>query len=178
MFRTVLTAIAAIAAVAAASSAAAQGASPVRTLNKSQWEVVKGGQSTISHCVMGVRSDASAPTNGKPQFMITADKDFAILRVRAAEWTFNGARSIDVTLKTGKGESQPGAMVSGRDLIDIAFGSDSELATAGHIEIKTEGTTVRLSLAGIADALPAYRDCLANIGKPANGYQLQASIAR
>ena len=92
MFRTVLTAFAAIAAVAAASSAAAQGASPVRTLGKSQWEVVKSGQGTISHCVMGVRSDASAPAAGKPQFMITADKDFAILRVRAAEWSFNGAR--------------------------------------------------------------------------------------
>ena len=178
MFRTVLTAFAAIAAVAAASSAAAQGASPVRTLGKSQWEVVKSGQGTISHCVMGVRSDASAPAAGKPQFMITADKDFAILRVRAAEWTFDAARSIDVTLKTVQGESQPNALVSGRDLIDIAFGSESELAGAGHIDIKTEGSTVRLSLAGIADALPAYHDCLANIGKPLNGYQVQASIAR
>jgi hypothetical protein len=37
---------------------------------------------------------------------------------------------------------------------------------------------VRLSLAGIAAALPAYRDCMANIGKPANGYQMQASIAK
>jgi autotransporter translocation and assembly factor TamB len=175
MFRTALIAIAAI---AAASSAAAQGASPARTLNNSQWQVVKAGQGTISHCVMGVRSDAAAPSAGKPQFMITADKDFAILRVRAAEWTFDGARSIDVTLTTGKGESQPGAMVSGRDLIDIAFGAESELATAGHIDITTEGTTVRLSLAGLAGALPAYRDCLASIGKPMNGYQVQASIAR
>lgn len=178
MFRSVLTAIAGIAAVAAASSAAAQGASPVRTFSNNQWEVVKAGQGTISHCVMGVRSDAPVPSAGKPQFMITADKDFAILRVRAAEWKFDGARSIDVTLTTGKSESQPGAMVSGRDLIDIAFGSESELAAAGHIDIKTEGTIIRLSLAGIADALPAYRDCLTNIGKPMNGYQVQASIAR
>jgi hypothetical protein len=178
MIRTALTAFAAIAAIAAASSAAAQSASPVRTLNKAQWEVVKAGQGTISACVIGIRSEAAAPTAGKPQFMITADKDFAILRVRAAEWNFTGARSIDVSLSTGQGQSQPGAMVSGRDLIDIAFGTESELSTAGHIEIKAEGTTVRLSLAGIADALPAYHDCLASIGKPVNGYQVQASIAR
>ena len=178
MIRTALTAFAAIAAIATASSAAAQGASPVRTLTKGQWEVVKAGQGTISACVIGLRSDASAPSAGKPQFMITADKDFAILRVRAAEWSFNGARSIDVSLTTGNGQSQPGAMVSGRDLIDIAFGSENELATAGHIDIKTEGTAVRLSLTGLAEALPAYRDCLASIGKPANGYQVQASIAR
>lgn len=177
MFRTALTAFAAIAAIAAASSAAAQGASPVRTFNKSQWEVVKAGQAAVSHCVMGVRSDAAAPVAGKPQFMITADNDFAILRVRAAEWKFDGARAIDVTLSTGKGDVKPDAFVRGQDLIDIAFGSESQLANAGHIDIKTEGTTVRLSLAGIADALPAFRDCLANIGKP-NGYQVQASIAR
>jgi hypothetical protein len=184
MFRTALTAFAAIAAIAAASSAAAQGASPVRTFNQNgKWEVVKAGQTAISHCVMGVRSDAAAPTTGKPQFMITADNDFAILRVRAAEWKFDGARSIAVTLATANGgERQPDAFVRGQDLIDIAFGAESErlneLATAGHIDIKTEGTNVRLSLAGLADALPAFRDCLANIGKPANGRQMHASIAK
>ena len=183
MFRTALIALAAIAATAAASSAAAQGASPVRTFNQNgQWEVVKAGQTAVSHCVMGVRSDAAAPTTGKPQFMITADNEFAILRVRAAEWKFDGARSIAVTLATDGNERQHDAFVRGQDLIDIAFGAESErlneLAASGHIDIKTEGTNVRLSLAGLADALPAFRDCLANIGKPAAGRQLHASIAR
>ena len=65
MIRTALIAFAAIAAIATASSAAAQGASPVRTLTKGQWEVVKAGQGTISACVIGLRSDASAPSAGK-----------------------------------------------------------------------------------------------------------------
>ena len=179
MFRTALTAFAAIATIAAASSAAAQSASPVRTFNQNgKWEVVKAGQAAVSHCVMGVRSDAAAPQAGKPQFMITADNDFAILRVRAAEWKFDGARAIDVTLSTSKGDVQPDAFVRGQDVIDIAFGAENDLANAGHIDIKTEGTTVRLSLAGIADALPAFRDCLANIGKPSAPRQLHASIAK
>ena len=155
MFRTALAAAAAILATAAISTAAAQGASPVRQAGLSaagHWAVVRAGEGKVSHCVMGVRSDAAAPQPGKPQFMISADDQFVILRVRAAEWAFTGSRDIAVTLATAEGrERQPAAAVHGADLIDIAFGTESErmdeLAASGHLEIRTEGTIVRLPLA-------------------------------
>jgi len=175
MCRTAIIATAAIAIAAVFSPAAAQSAAPVRKLAApapaGQWAMVHAGDRTISHCVMGLRSDAAAPTPGKPQFMISADGEFAILRVRAAEWTFTGSRDIAVTLVTAGGsERQPAAAVHGSDMIDIAFGVApelmTELAASSHLDIKTEGTIVRLPLRGLANVLPAYRDCLANVGKP------------
>jgi hypothetical protein len=174
MIRTVLTALAANAATVIATEAAAQAGSPVRRLSvtpEGTWSVVRAGQATISHCMIGVRSDAANPQPGKPQFMISADDQFAVLRVRAAEWSFSGARDIAVTLVTADGtERTPAAAVRGRDLIDIAFGTAAEhmteLAASSHLEIRTEGTVVRLPLGGLATALPAFRACLASIGQP------------
>ena len=175
MIRTVLVALAAIAATVIATEAAAQSASPVRWLSVSpegKWAVVRVGEQKISHCMIGLRSDAANPEQGLPQFMISADDQFAVLRVRAAEWSFSGARDIAVTLVTAAGaERKPAAAVHGKDLIDIAFDAApeqmAELAASGHIEIHTEGTAVRLPLGGLATALPAFRDCLASIGQPA-----------
>ena len=104
---------------------------------------------------MGIRSDAANPQPGKPQFMISADDQFAVLRVRAAEWSFAGARDIAVTLVTADGaEREPAAAVHGKDLIDIAFGTApermAELAASSHLEIRTEGTAVRLPLEGLS----------------------------
>ena len=115
--------------------------------------MVRAGEETISHCMMGIRSDAANPQPGKPQFMISADDQFAVLRVRAAEWSFSGARDIAVTLVTADGaEREPAAAVHGKDLIDIAFGPApehmAELAASSHLEIRTEGTAVRLPLGG------------------------------
>lgn len=185
MIRTALIAAAALAATFAVTEAAAQSAAPVRKLTTapaSQWAVVAVGQHNVSHCVMGVRSDAPAPAAGKPQFMISADDSFVVLRVRAAEWSFSGARDIAVTLVTANGqERKPSAAVHGADLIDIAFGTDAalmaELAASGHLDIRTEGTTVRLPLKGIGDVLPTYRDCLAGIGQPVKA-QVHASAVR
>ena len=98
MIRTTLFAFAAIASIA---SATAQPAGPVRGLHVApagQWAVLRMGQDKVSQCVIGLRSDAAAPSPGQPQFMISADDQFAILRVRAAEWSFSGGRDIAVTL--------------------------------------------------------------------------------
>src|SRR5262245_9960548 len=174
MIRAALVALAAIAATVIATEAAAQSASPVRRWSvtpEGKWAAGRAGEQTVSHCMIGIRSDAANPEPGKPQFMISADDQFAVLRVRAAEWSFSQARDIAVTLVTAGGtERQPAAAVRGKDLIDIAFGSTSEqmaeLAASSHLEIRTEGTVVRLPLGGLASALPAFRDCLSRIGQP------------
>jgi hypothetical protein len=180
MIRAALIAVAAIAATVAATEAAAQSGAPVRKLAVTPtgtWTVVRAGEQKISHCVMGVPSDAANPQPGKPQFMISADDQFVLLRVRAAEWAFSGARDITVTLGTvtlGTAESaerQPAAAVRGQDMIDIAFGPEPErmmeLAASAYLDIRAEGTVVRLPLKGLAEALPAYRECLASVGLPA-----------
>jgi hypothetical protein len=178
MIRTALFAFAAIASV---TSATAQPAGPVRGLHMApagEWAVLRMGQDKVSQCVIGLRSDAAAPSPGQPQFMISADDQFAILRVRAAEWSFSGGRDIAVTLVPANGgEQQPAAAVRGRDLIDIALGAGAnigQLAKSDHLDIRTEGTDVRLPLKGLRDVLPAYRDCLAGLGKP----EIHASLAR
>jgi hypothetical protein len=176
MIRTALIAVATLASIA---SAAAQPAGPVRGLHVApagEWAVMRMGQDKVSQCVIGLRSDTAAPVPGQPQFMISADDQFAILRVRAAEWSFSGGRDIAVTLALADGsEQQPAAAVRGSDLIDIALGADiGRLAKSDHLDIRTEGTAVRLPLKGLRDVLPAYRDCLAGLGKP----EIQASLAR
>ena len=175
MIRSALIALAAIAATVIATEAAAQAGAPVRRLDaapQGPWTVVRAGGETVSHCMMGIRSNAANPEPGKPQFMISADDQFAVLRVRAAEWSFTGARDIAVTLVTADGaEREPAAAVHGKDLIDIAFGTApermAELAASSHLEIRAEGTAVRLPLEGLSAMLPAFRDCLASIGQPA-----------
>jgi hypothetical protein len=173
------TALIALAATAIVTAAAAQPAGPVRSLGVApagQWAVVQMGQDQVTQCVLGLRSDAAAPARGQPQFMISADRQFAILRVRAAEWSFSGGRDIVVTLATDDGSEQmPAAAVRGTDLIDIALGADiGQLAQSAHLDIRAEGTDVRLPLKGLKEALPAYRDCLAGLGKP----QIRASLSR
>ena len=174
MIRAALIAVAAIAATVAATEAAAQSGAPVRKLDVTRaatWTLVRAGEQKISHCVMGVRSDAANPQSGKPQFMISADDQFVLLRVRATEWSFSGARDITVTLATAdSAERQPTAAVRGNDMIDIAFGTTpelmTELAAAAYLDISAEGSVVRLPLKGLTEVLPAYRDCLASIGQP------------
>jgi hypothetical protein len=178
MVRAALIAVAAIAATIAATEGAAQVAAPVRKLSVTPagtwagtWMSARGGEQQVTDCKIGPRSDAANPQAGKPQFMIAADSEFVLLRVRAAEWSFAGARDIAVTLVTADGaERQPAAVVHGQDLIDIAFGTDArsvtELAAQAYLDIRAEGTAVRLPLAGIAEVLPAYRACLASIGVP------------
>jgi hypothetical protein len=183
MIRTVLVALAAIAATVVATEAAAQAGSPVRRLDavpEGHWTVVRAGGETVSHCMMGIRSDAANPQPGEPQFMISADDQFAVLRVRAAEWSFAGSRDIAVTLVAADGaERQPAAAVHGKDLIDIAFDAApermAELAGSSHLEIRTEGTAVRLPLSGVSAVLPAFRHCLASIGQPAER-QIHAAV--
>src|SRR6476660_5652776 len=118
MIRAALIAFAAIAATVAATELAAQSGAPVRKLGVAPagaWTVVRAGEQKISHCMMGLRSDAANPQPGKPQFMISADDQFVLLRVRAAEWTFSGARDIAVTLAAGENaERQPAAAVRGK----------------------------------------------------------------
>jgi len=178
MMRSALIAFSVIASVTTVS---AQPIGPVRTLTTTpagQWAVVQLGQDKAAQCVMGLRSDAAAPALGQPQFMISADQGFAILRVRAAEWSFPGGRDIAVTLATDDGsQSTPAAVVRGKDLIDISLGASPDLgalARSGHLAISAEGTEVSLPLEGLAEVLPAYRDCLAGLGTPG----IQASLGR
>jgi hypothetical protein len=173
MIRTVLLAVAAITATVAATEVAAQSGTPVRKLDipSGTWIAVRGGEQHVSHCIIGPRSEVSNPQPGKPQFMIAADRELVLLRVRAADWSFSGARDIVVTLVTGDGaEFKPAAAVRGRDLIDIDLGTDArkvmEFAAQTYVETRTEGTIVRLSLNGVAEVLPAYRACVASIGNP------------
>jgi len=174
MIRAALIAVAAIAATVAATEVAAQSGAPVRKLtipSSGSWIAIRGGESEVVDCKIGPRSAATNPQPGQPQFLIAADSEFVLLRVRAAEWSFSGARDIAVTLVTADGaERQPAAAVHGQDLIDIAFSTDArsvaELATQAYLEVRAEGTAVRLPLAGIAQALPGYQDCLASLGAP------------
>ena len=183
MIRTALIAATAILASFAVTAAAAQSGTPVRQAGLTaagQWAVVRVGEQRVTHCMVGLRSDAAAPQPGQPQFVISADDQFVMLRVRAAEWSFSGSRKIAVTLATAEGkERQSVAAVHGADLIDIAFGAESErmneLAATSHLEIRAEGTVVRLPVRGLAGVLPAYRDCLASIGQPVKN-QVQAAI--
>ncbi len=185
MIRTALITVAAIAATVAATEVAAQSGAPVRTITVAPagtWIAVRGGEREVSHCIIGLRSDAPDPAPGKPQFMIAADRDLVLLRVRAAEWSFPGARDIAVTLTKADGAEQvPAAAARGKDMIDIALGTDAqkvtELAAQAHLDIRTEGTTVRLTLDGIAEVLPAYRACVAGIGAPIKP-QVHAVAAR
>jgi hypothetical protein len=178
MIRSALIAFALTASVTAAS---AQPVAPVRTLTTTlpgQWAVVQIGQDKAAQCAMGLRSDAAAPAPGHPQFMISADQGFAILRVRAAEWSFPNGRDIAVTLVTKDGgESAPAAVARGKDLIDISLGASPDLralAKAGDLAVRAEGTEIQLPLKGLADVLPAYQDCLAGLGTPG----IQASLGR
>ena len=91
-----------------------------------------------------------------------------------------GARDITVTLVTADGaERKPAAAVHGQDLIDIAFDTApermAELAASSHLEIRAEGTAVRLPLSGVSAILPAFRGCLASIGQ-ANKPQIHAAV--
>jgi hypothetical protein len=184
MIRTIILAASAILATALITQATAQ---PAATVHKASftsvpdWSVVRAGQPTVSHCIMGLRSNAAAPSDGSPQLMFIADRSFAILRVRAAEWSFSGSRDIVLTLVTSTGSvRQPAAVVRGADLVDIAFGAEpgdiDELATSSQLEIQTEGTTVYLPLTGLTEVLPAFRLCLASIGEPKADGDLHASV--
>lgn len=177
MFRTAIAA-ASIAATAMVPQATAQ---PL-DVSAGQWAVVQVGEQKVGQCAMGLRSNAGAPERGQPQFVIIADGQFAILRVRAAEWSFTGGRDIPLTLVTASGhERKPAAAVRGPDMIDIAFGVEperlNELAAANHLDIQAADATVRLTLNGLAAVLPAYRDCLAGIGQSA-GRMTSAALTR
>ena len=70
--------------------------------------------------------------------------------------------------------SLPIAATGGPDLADIRFSAerrelDALLATK-HLDIRTDGSTVRLSFAGLTEAKADFDQCMANIGSPAKGW--------
>src|SRR5262249_11619821 len=82
---------------------------------------------------------------------------------------------VSVTLVTAEGgEWRPLAATGGPDLADIQFGKDraaiASLLASPYLDVRTEEATVRLALDGLAAVMPAYDECMANIGKPAKGW--------
>ncbi|HEX6103649.1 MAG TPA: hypothetical protein VF031_11430, partial [Alphaproteobacteria bacterium] len=144
----------------------------------SPWEVAWiGNDKKVNHCMLQRGELLMAdPKPGAPSFVIVADREHTILRVRATDYRFTGKRMLAVTLVTADGaERTPlGAAATGPDLVDMELGKDrallDRLAESGHVEVRLKGGTVRLPLDRLSEALAPYDRCMADIGKPAKGF--------
>ncbi len=179
MIRATLLAVVALAVTAVSTTATAQSPAPWRKLASTAtggYEVAWiGNDEKVNHCALGYRGHDFTPRPGKPQFMLTAERNVVILRVWSTEWKFDAPRPIAVTLVTADGqERKPLAKVHGPHLVDIMFGTEpermAELIASGRLEVRTEAATVRIALRGLAGAMPAFNQCMAAIGKPAKGW--------
>jgi hypothetical protein len=166
-----------IATPALAQAAQPKAPQPLRALSSfasSGWQVVfVGNDERVNHCAL--ERESSGPKPGQPKFMFQIDQKWAILTVRAAEYKFTEKKPLTVTLVgSDGGERQPKAATGGPDRADIAFGNDAaeltSLAGLSHLDVRMDGSTVRLPMDGLSTALPALADCMANIGKPAQGW--------
>lgn len=169
-----------VACVALLSFAPAQ--SEAESFRKLEWEVISpwevawiGNDQKVNHCIL-VRGDFdAAPQKDDPRLMIVADRDNVILRVRATAYRFEAARRIAVTVVTADGAAQtPLAAVAGPDLVDIKLDNERALldrfAASGQLDVRAEGTAVRLRLDRMGEALKPYDACMNDIGAPAKGF--------
>lgn len=140
------------------------------------WQVMWiGNDEKVNHCVLSRGTRAADPVAGEPKFVFLADRQWIILRVRAAEYAFTEKKALSVTLVTAEGgERRPLAATGGPDLADIQFGKDraaiASLLASPYLDVRTDEATVRLALDGLAAVMPAYDECMANIGKPAKAW--------
>jgi hypothetical protein len=152
---------------------------PFRKLEYSRigpWEVAAiGNDEKVNHCAL-TRGTASAELKpGEPKFLMIVDRTWMILRVRDASYKFTEKKGLAVTVTTAEGvESRPLAATGGPDLADIRLSAepkdvDALLATR-YLDVRTEGSNVRLSFAGLGAAKPDFDQCMANIGSPAKGW--------
>jgi hypothetical protein len=72
------------------------------------------------------------------------------------------------------GDEAAGAATGGPDLADIRFSAEPKdidaLLAARHLDVRLDGSTVRLSFSGLAAAKADFDACMANIGSPAKGF--------
>jgi hypothetical protein len=119
----------------------------------------------------GTSSDK--PTAGEPKFMFVVDRNIAILRLRAAPFQFTGKKALQVRLVSADGtERKPPAATAGPDLADMKLEPQemAALLAAPNADATVDGMAVRLSFDGAKEIMTAYRECLADIGKPAKGW--------
>jgi hypothetical protein len=103
------------------------------------------------------------------------DRTWMIARVRDASYRFTGKKQLDLTVITAEGaEMKPAAATGGPDLADIRFSAERRdldaLLASQHLDVRLDGSTVRLSFAGLAAAKADFDACMANIGSPARGW--------
>lgn len=186
MRRSIIYRLLAVPALALALSVAAHGATPDGAASQSQplrklefsrigpWEVAAiGNDEKVNHCALTRGTSSAELKPGEPKFTMIADAKWMILRVRAAEYQFTQKKALAVTLVTAVGaESKPAAASGGPDLADIRFTPEERdaLLKTKYADIGLDGTTVRLSFAGLDAAKPALDQCMANIGSPVKGW--------
>ena len=152
---------------------------PFRKLEYSRigpWEVAAiGNDEKVNHCALTRGTSTAELKPGEPKFLMIVDRTWMILRVRDASYKFTEKKGLPVTVTTAEGvESKPLAATGGPDLADIRLSAepkdiDALLATK-HLDVRTEGSNVRLSFAGLAAAKADFDQCMANIGSPAKGW--------
>lgn len=173
----VLAAATASAVAQTATPASAPAAQPFRQLASrtiAPWQVEwVGNDEKVNHCIVARGTKSDKPTAGEPKFMFVADNGIAILRLRAATFQFTEKKALKVTLVSPDGtERTPLAATAGPDLADMRLEPSemNALLAGAYVDATVDGMTVRLSLAGAKEIVPAYRECMADIGKPAKGW--------
>jgi hypothetical protein len=165
-----------------ASNVFASATTPQQTFRKLEysrigpWEVAAiGNDEKVNHCALTRGTSTAELKPGEPKFLMIVDRTWMILRVRDASYRFTEKKGLPVTVTTAEGvESRPPAATGGPDLADIRLSAepkdiDALLATR-YLDVRTEGSNVRLSFAGLAAAKPDFDQCMANIGSPAKGW--------
>jgi hypothetical protein len=173
----VLAAATASAVAQTATPANAPAAQPLRQLASrtiAPWQVEwVGNDEKVNHCIVarGTRSDK--PTAEEPKLMFVVDHGVAILRLRAEPFRFTEKKSLKASLTLPNGtELNPLAATSGPDRADMKLEPKEmdALLAVSYVDARVDGMTVRLPFAGAAEITPVWRECMANIGKPAKGW--------
>jgi hypothetical protein len=120
----------------------------------------------------------SAPKPETPIYFLLVDNQAAILRVRSASFHFaEKGKALSVTIKTPDGgERKPPSATGGPDMADILLGAHvnfDALAAYSYLDIQAADATTHLSLDGMTKALPALKECMGDIGRPAKDWSDQ-----
>ncbi len=148
-----------------------------------EWQVVApwqvswiGNDKKVNHCMLQHGTLMADPKPGAPSFVIVADREHVILRVRSTDYRFTAKQMLSVRLVTADGTERPAlaAAATGPDLVDVEIDKDrallGRLAESAHMDVRFDDTTVRLRLERLGEVLEPYDRCMADIGKPAKGF--------